>query len=73
MKEHVGTFSTVTEEAIQMHEGSNDIGIPKENVAARDRARQEPSAPQRSYLWRSRRGNGRGNHRSRNEMLQSKQ
>jgi hypothetical protein len=33
MKKHVGTFSTVTEEAIQMHEGSNYIGIPKENVA----------------------------------------
>ncbi len=33
MKKHVGTFSTVTEEAIQMREGANDIGIPKENVA----------------------------------------
>ena len=33
MKKHVGTFSTVTDEAIQMREGSNDIGIPKENVA----------------------------------------
>jgi hypothetical protein len=33
MKKHVGTFSTVTEEAIQMREGSADIGIPKENVA----------------------------------------
>jgi hypothetical protein len=33
MKKHVGTFSTVTEQAIQMREGSNDIGIPKENVA----------------------------------------
>ena len=33
MKKHVGTFGTVTEEAIQMREGSNDIGIPKENVA----------------------------------------
>jgi hypothetical protein len=33
MKKHVGTFSTVTEEAIQMREGSNDIGIPKEGVA----------------------------------------
>lgn len=33
MKKHVGTFSTVTEEAIQIREGSNDIGIPKENVA----------------------------------------
>ena len=33
MKKHVGTFSTVTEEAIQMREGTNDIGIPKENVA----------------------------------------
>src|SRR5216684_3229839 len=33
MKKHVGTFSTVTDEAIQMREGSNDVGIPKENVA----------------------------------------
>ena len=33
IKKHIGTFSTVSEEAIQMHEGSNDIGIPKENVA----------------------------------------
>ena len=33
MKKHVGTFSTVTDEAIQMREGSNDIGIPKESVA----------------------------------------
>ncbi len=33
MKKHVGTFSTVTEEAIQMREASNDIGIRKENVA----------------------------------------
>src|SRR5467141_286893 len=33
MKKHVGTFSTVTDEAIQMREGSNDVGIRKENVA----------------------------------------
>ena len=33
MKKHVGTFSTVTDEAIQMREGSNDVGIPKESVA----------------------------------------
>jgi hypothetical protein len=33
LKKHVGTFSTVTEEAIQLREGSNDIGIRKENVA----------------------------------------
>src|SRR5215472_9984651 len=33
IKKHIGTLSTVSEEAIQMHEGSNDIGIPKENVA----------------------------------------
>src|SRR6266480_5694848 len=33
MEKHVGTFSTVTEEAIQLHEGSNDVGIRKENVA----------------------------------------
>ena len=33
MKKHVGTFATVTDEAIQMREGSSDIGIPKENVA----------------------------------------
>lgn len=33
MKMHVGTFSTVTEEAIQLREGPNEIGIPKESVA----------------------------------------
>src|SRR6266567_946174 len=33
MKKHVGAFSTVTDETIQMREGLNDIGIPKENVA----------------------------------------
>jgi hypothetical protein len=33
IKKHVGTFSTVTDEAIQMHEGSDEIAIPKENVA----------------------------------------
>jgi hypothetical protein len=33
MKKHVGKFSTVTEEAIQLREGSNDIGIRKESVA----------------------------------------
>lgn len=33
MKKHVGAFSTVTEEAIQLREGSSDLGIPKENVA----------------------------------------
>jgi hypothetical protein len=33
MKKHVGIFSTVTEEAIQLREGSDDIGIRKENVA----------------------------------------
>jgi hypothetical protein len=33
MKKHVGTFSTVREEAIQMREGSNDIGIRKKSVA----------------------------------------
>jgi hypothetical protein len=33
MKKHVGTFSTVTDEAIKMREGSNETGIPKENVA----------------------------------------
>ena len=33
MKKHVGTFSTVTEEAIQLREGSDDIGIRNENVA----------------------------------------
>ncbi len=33
MKKHVGTFSTVTEEAIQMREGTNEVGIPKEKVA----------------------------------------
>jgi len=33
MKKHVGTFSTVTEDGIQMREGSNEVGIPKESVA----------------------------------------
>ncbi|SRR5258708_729276 len=33
MKKHTGTFSTVTDEAIQFREGANDVGIPKENVA----------------------------------------
>lgn len=33
MKKHVGTFSTVTEEVIQLREGSNEIGIRKESVA----------------------------------------
>jgi hypothetical protein len=33
MKKHVGTFSTVTDEAIQLREGSNDIAIRKESVA----------------------------------------
>jgi hypothetical protein len=33
MKKHVGNFSTVTEEAIQLREGSNEIGIRKESVA----------------------------------------
>ena len=33
MKKHVGTFSTVTEDVIQLREGSGDIGIRKENVA----------------------------------------
>jgi hypothetical protein len=33
MEKHVGAFSTVTEEAIQLREGSTDIGIRKENVA----------------------------------------
>jgi hypothetical protein len=33
MKKHVATFSTVTDEAIQLREGSNDVGIPRESVA----------------------------------------
>jgi len=33
MRKHTGTFSTVTEEAIQFREGSNEVGIPKEKVA----------------------------------------
>src|SRR5437660_7325178 len=33
MKKHVATFSTVTDEAIQMREGSNEIGIRRERVA----------------------------------------
>src|SRR5258708_4991043 len=33
MKKHVGTFSTVADEAIQIREGSNDVGIRRESVA----------------------------------------
>ncbi len=33
MKKHVGTFSTVTDEAIQMRDGSNEVGIPRGSVA----------------------------------------
>ena len=33
MKRHVGKFSMVTEEAIQLREGSNVVGIRKESVA----------------------------------------
>lgn len=33
MKKHVGTFATVTDDVLQLREGSNDIGIRKENVA----------------------------------------
>jgi hypothetical protein len=33
MKKHVGTFSTLSEEAIQLREASNQIGIPRESVA----------------------------------------
>jgi hypothetical protein len=32
LKKHSGTFSTVTDEAIQLREGGNDVGIRKENV-----------------------------------------
>ncbi len=32
MKKHVGTFSTLSEEAIQLREASNDIGIRRESV-----------------------------------------
>ena len=68
MKKHVGTFSTVTEEAIQIREGSNDVGIPRK-CRTRNRAGQEPPAPQLSPLWCRRSRNGRGNHNRRNEML----
>ena len=33
LKKHAGTFSTVSEDAIQLREGSNEVGIRKENVA----------------------------------------
>jgi hypothetical protein len=33
MKKHTGTFAIVSEESIQIREGSNEIGIRKENVA----------------------------------------
>lgn len=32
LKKHNGTFSTVTDEAIQVREGGSDVGIKKENV-----------------------------------------
>jgi len=32
LKKHKGTFSTVTDEAIQLREGGSDVGINKENV-----------------------------------------
>jgi len=32
MKKQIGTFSTVTDEAIQLRQGSNDVGIRKESV-----------------------------------------
>ena len=33
MKKHVGTFATVTDEAIEIRETSGDVGIRKENIA----------------------------------------
>lgn len=33
MKKHTGTFAMVSDQSIQMHEGSSDIGIRKEDVA----------------------------------------
>jgi hypothetical protein len=33
MKKHTGTFLMVSDESIQMREGSNEIGVRKENVA----------------------------------------
>lgn len=32
LKKHKGTFSTVTDEAIQLREGSGDVGIKREDV-----------------------------------------
>ena len=32
LKKHSGTFSTVTDEAIQLREGGTDVGVRKENV-----------------------------------------
>lgn len=32
LKKHSGTFSTVTDEAIQLREGGSDVGIRKEDV-----------------------------------------
>lgn len=32
LKRHSGTFSTVTDEAIQLREGGSDVGIKKEDV-----------------------------------------
>jgi len=32
LKKHKGTFSTVTDEALQLREGGDDVGVKKENV-----------------------------------------
>ena len=32
LKKHKGTFSTVTDEALQLREGGGDVGVKKENV-----------------------------------------
>ncbi len=75
MKKHVGTFSTVTD--LHCHRRSDsDARRSKRHRhsqrkrRARDGPRQEPSAPQRSYPWRRRRGSRRGHRRSRIEMFQ---
>ena len=43
MKKHVGTFSTVTEEAIQLREGSKRNRHSQRKRRARDAARKKPS------------------------------
>ncbi len=74
MKKHVGTFSTVTEEAIQLREGSNDVGIRKESVARVTRLEKSHRLRNAAILGvvGAGAGSGRRNWRSGIEMFQFK-